>query len=136
MSGDPEASDRRSRCPIACTLDLLGDKWTLLVVRDLLFTKRVRFGDLLASPEKIPTNILADRLRRLSDAGVVEKRPYQDRPERFEYHLTERGRDLFDVLAAMIRWGGDNVPGTAQLSEEKVRAMDPRSSSGRPDGQR
>jgi DNA-binding HxlR family transcriptional regulator len=67
----------RSRCPIANALDLLGDRWTLLVVRDLLFTGRVRFKELLASPENIPTNILADRLRRLEDSGIVDKRVYQ-----------------------------------------------------------
>jgi len=63
--------DRRSVCPIATTLDLLGDKWTLLVVRDLLFVGKRRFGEFLESPEGIPTNILTDRLRRLEEHGVV-----------------------------------------------------------------
>ncbi len=61
---------RRSACPMACTLDIVGDRWTLLVIRDLLTGKK-RYSDFLASPEKIPTNILADRLRRLEREGLV-----------------------------------------------------------------
>jgi DNA-binding HxlR family transcriptional regulator len=126
VSRPAEPADQRSRCPIACSLDLLGDRWTLLVVRDLLFTRRVRFGELARSSEKIPTNILTERLRRLEACGLVEKRAYQQRPKRYEYLLTPRGKDLFDVLAALIRWGQKHVEGTAHLSEEKLSAMDPR----------
>src|SRR5437762_11472336 len=82
---------RRSECPVAGTLDLLGDRWTLLVVRDLLFGK-TRYGDFLSSSEGIPTNILAERLRRLQEAGVVEAEPYSQHPRRLEYRLTPRGR--------------------------------------------
>jgi len=94
------------------TLDLLGDKWTLLVVRDLLFLDKRKFGELAASPEGIPTNILTDRLRRLEECGVLVKVPYLSRPRRFEYHLTERGLDLLPVLRAMIQWGHRHLPGT------------------------
>jgi DNA-binding HxlR family transcriptional regulator len=104
--------DRRSNCPISSTLDLLGDKWTLLVVRDLLFLRKRRFGEFLESPERIPTNILSDRLRRLEEHGVVEKRLYSPHPQRYEYHLTARGADLFPVLRAMAEWGLRNLPGT------------------------
>jgi DNA-binding HxlR family transcriptional regulator len=103
----------RSACPIAKTLDLLGDKWTLLVVRDLLFFGKRRFGELASSPEGIPTNILSDRLRRLEECGVVVKVPYVSRPQRYEYHLTERGNDLTPVLRAMIHWAQSHLPGTA-----------------------
>jgi len=103
----------RSACPIARTLDLLGDKWTLLVVRDLLFFGKRRFGELASSPEGIPTNILSDRLRRLEECGVVVKVPYESRPQRYEYHLTERGNDLTPVLRAMIQWAQTHLPGVA-----------------------
>ena len=70
----------RSPCPIASALDILGDKWTFLVVRDLLFMGKHQYGELLESPEGIPTNILAERLKRLEAAGLLEKRPYQTNP--------------------------------------------------------
>jgi DNA-binding HxlR family transcriptional regulator len=103
----------RSPCPIANVLDLLGDKWTLLVVRDLLFMAKRRFGDFLSSPEGIPTNILTDRLRRLEEHGIVTKVPYLSRPVRHEYHLTPRGSDLFPLLREMIGWANRHLPGTA-----------------------
>jgi len=107
------ASPPRSACPIANALDLLGDRWTLLVIRDLLFVGKRRFGEFLSSPEGIPTNILSDRLRRLEESGVVEKVPYQDRPARYEYQLTAKGRDLFPVLRSLIDWAARHLPGVA-----------------------
>lgn len=104
----------RSVCPIASTLDLLGDKWTLLVVRDLLLLGKKRFGELQASSEGIPTNILSDRLRRLEEHGIVSRVAYQERPPRYEYHLTAKGADLFPVLCAMIEWANRHLPGTAK----------------------
>src|SRR5215475_1345253 len=89
----------RSTCPVAGTLDLVGDRWTLLVVRDLLFGK-TRYGDFLASAERIPTNILAERLRRLEAAGLVEGRPYSEHPRRLAYELTPTGRELARVVDA------------------------------------
>ena len=102
---------KRSSCPVACALDLAGDKWTLLVVRDLL-RGRDTYGALAASDEGIPTNILADRLRRMEDAGLIVARPYQQRPVRYAYALTDQGKDLGEVLAAMARWGKKHVRGT------------------------
>ncbi len=81
---------KRSTCPVACALDLAGDKWTLLVVRDLL-RGRNTYGALSASDEGIPTNILADRLRKMEEAGLIEARPYQERPVRYAYSLTGKG---------------------------------------------
>jgi DNA-binding HxlR family transcriptional regulator len=101
----------RSRCPVANTLDLLGDRWTLLVVRDLMMFEKHRFGELCGSPEGIPTNILADRLRRLLEAGIVRKAPYQRRPTRYEYRLTDRGRDLFPLMREIVLWAKRHVPG-------------------------
>jgi len=102
----------RSVCPITNTLDLIGDKWTLLVIRDMLFLKKKSFNEFLESPEKIATNILTDRLKRLEEHGIIEKRPYQKTPPRFEYFLTRRGRDLRPLLLEMVRWGNVHIEGT------------------------
>lgn len=107
---------RRSSCAIACSLDLIGDKWSLLVIRDLLHGKST-YGQLLGSPEGIPTNILADRLKRLEDSGIISSSAYQERPVRYAYALTEKGRALGDVLLALVRWGKAYVPGTRTLTE-------------------
>jgi DNA-binding HxlR family transcriptional regulator len=104
----------RSPCPLAGALDILGDAWTLLVLRDLLFYDKHRFADFLASPEKISTNILTERLKRLERWGLVERRRYQQRPPRDEYVITVRGYDLLPVLRELIRWGKQHVPGVAQ----------------------
>jgi DNA-binding HxlR family transcriptional regulator len=112
----PQAADfPRSPCAVACTLDLVGDKWSLLVVRDLL-RGNVTYGELQNSPEGIPTNILADRLKRLEKAGLISKSPYQQHPVRYAYGLTEKGRGLSDVLSAFVRWGKKNIPGTRVMS--------------------
>jgi DNA-binding HxlR family transcriptional regulator len=104
----------RSPCAVACTLDLVGDKWSLLVVRDLL-RGSVTYGELQNSPEGIPTNILADRLRRLEQAGLIAKSVYHEHPVRYVYGLTEKGRALSDVLGALVRWGKKHIPGTLVL---------------------
>lgn len=103
---------RRSTCPIANTLELIGDKWTLLVIRDLLFLGKRLYGELLQSSESYPTNILADRLKRLECMGLLEKRPYQQHPVRYEYHLTPKGRELFPILKEIILWGNRYIEGT------------------------
>jgi len=107
---------KRSSCPAACALDIAGDKWTLLVVRDLL-RGRDTYGKLVASDEGIPTNILADRLKKMEDAGLVRAEPYQDKPVRWRYQLTAKGRDLREVLTAMARWGKKHVRGTVVAPE-------------------
>lgn len=106
----------RSACAIANSLDIVGDKWSLLVVRDLFHGKRT-YGELADSPERIPTNILADRLQRLEGAGIIASTPYQERPTRYAYTLTPKGRALGDVLLAFVRWGKEHIPGTVTLSQ-------------------
>lgn len=108
----PAVAAGRSACPIANTLDLIGDKWTLLVVRDLLFLGKRLYGEFMQSAEGIPSNILAERLKRLEAAGLLEKIPYQQNPLRHEYRLTSKGTDLFPILKEMIHWGNKYVPGT------------------------
>src|SRR3989442_3306363 len=102
---------RRSNCPVACTLDLVGDRWTLLIVRDLLAGK-TRYSEFLTSEEKIPTNLLAERLKRLEQEGLVERVPYSQRPPRAEYHLTDEGRRLGGVLDAIATLGMAPFPGS------------------------
>ena len=97
-------AERRSLCPVACGLDIFGDRWTLLVVRDL-FHGRARFKDFTASPEGIPTNILAERLERLLALGIIEQIPAEDGTKRLAYRLTEKGKTLGPVLKAMRDWG-------------------------------
>jgi DNA-binding HxlR family transcriptional regulator len=101
----------RSNCPIATTLDVLGDRWTLVIVRDLL-TGKSRFGDFLKSPEGIPTNTLTDRLERLEAFGLVEKSSYQNNPVRFDYRLSEKGADLLPALQAVCMWANRHMPDT------------------------
>lgn len=127
---DPTCAARRSSCPIAGALDLIGDKWTLLVIRDLLFLGNRKFGELQSSPEKIPTNLLSDRLRRLEEHGLVVKEAYQERPPRYEYRLTAKGADLFPVLRALAQWANRHIPGTmvpppelAKTAEEVIRRL-------------
>lgn len=105
------ASSRRSPCPVACGLDLFGDKWTLLIIRDLILG-RSRFKDFIESPEGIPTNILSDRLERLRDGGLVEHIPAADGSKRLAYQLTDKGLALRPVLRAIRDWGLKWEPGT------------------------
>ncbi len=92
-------------CPVARALNIIGERWTILIVRDLLVDGRARFQALLDSQAGISPNTLSARLKRLEDAGVVEKRMYQGNPPRAEYVLTERGRELADVVNALYDWG-------------------------------
>jgi DNA-binding HxlR family transcriptional regulator len=112
----------RSPCAVASTLDLVGDKWSLLVVRDLL-RGSVTYGELQNSPERIPTNILADRLKKLEEAGLIAKSPYQEHPVRYAYGLTEKGRDMSNVLRAVARWGKKHIPGTIALKGPAVHSV-------------
>jgi DNA-binding HxlR family transcriptional regulator len=111
----------RSACAVANSLDIVGDKWSLLVVRDLLHGKHT-YGELANSPEGIPTNILAERLKRLEAAGLITSTPYQQHPVRYSYTLTPKGSALGDVLLAFVRWGKQHIPGTVALSQAPARA--------------
>lgn len=102
----------RSICPITNSLDLIGDKWTLLVIRDMLYLNKKTFNEFLDSPEGIATNILTERLKRLEDFGIISKKPYTSSPLRYQYTLTPRGRDLNGVLKELIRWGNLHIEGT------------------------
>lgn len=115
-------------CPVARTTDLLGDWWTPLIIRSAFLGARRfdEFTDLLG----IPRNVLAERLKRLVAEEVLERRPYQDRPVRYEYRLTERGIELFDLIVVMVRWGNrwsdwDDGPPLSIVDRTSGREIDP-----------
>lgn len=99
---------RRSDCPIHFALELFGDRWSLLVVRDLMFKGRSTYTDFLRAEEGIATNILADRLERLERDGITTRDAATGR-----YHLTDRGVDLLPVLVEIIVWSARHDPATA-----------------------
>jgi len=90
-------------CPVASTLEIIGERWTILILRDIFLGIR-RFED-LQRHLGVARNILQARLERLVEYGIVVKRPYQERPLRNEYRLTEKGADLWPVLVALVKWG-------------------------------
>ncbi len=92
-------------CPVAATLDVIGDRWTILILRDLVLGRSGRFKDLLQSLQGISPNLLAQRLKRLEREGIVERSFYSDHPPRAEYRFTETGRELGSVVRAMAEWG-------------------------------
>ena len=111
---------KRSVCPIACTLDLIGDKWTLLVIRDLVVGKSL-FKEFSQSPEKIATNILSDRLARLQEHGLIEKFPSVEHGGRDAYRLTKKGKSLCPVVKSILDWGLANIEGTRAVMLEQSK---------------
>jgi DNA-binding HxlR family transcriptional regulator len=110
-------------CPIARTLDIVGDRWTLLIVRDLLLGS-TRFSEFLAGSPGLPPNVLSDRLKRLVDRGLVERSVYSEHPLRAEYRLTPRGRTLRPVIEAISAWGFENCfEGEPETRAEVQRAV-------------
>ncbi len=94
----------RSHCPINFVLETFGDKWTLLIVRDLMFKGKTTYGDFLKSEEGISTNILADRLQRLETHEIVTRTPAQDNRSKLIYTLTPKGRDLLPIMLEITIW--------------------------------
>lgn len=94
----------RSDCPISSALDIFGDKWSLLILRDMLFKGKNTYGDFLAGEEKIATNILADRLLLLECSGIITKHKHPDSRAKILYKLTQKGIDLIPVLVEIIEW--------------------------------
>jgi DNA-binding HxlR family transcriptional regulator len=115
----PVPEEFRSLCPIASALDWIGDRWTLVLVRDLYFGAS-RYNDFLSSPEGIPTNLLADRLKTLETRGIIIKAAYQSKPTRYEYRLTEMGLALYPVMKALSQWGLDWLPERKAVLPEGV----------------
>jgi DNA-binding HxlR family transcriptional regulator len=106
--------DYGQRCPVAKTLELVGDRWTLLVVRDLLGGTR-RFHDLQAGLPGLAPNILSDRLKLMEEHGLVARRFYSDHPPRAEYALTAKGQELGVVIGALAAWGSRHAYARSRL---------------------
>ena len=100
----------RSNCSISRTLELFGDKWTLLIIRDLMWHGKNTFKE-LADAEGIPTNLLSNRLQRLIDWGLARREQYQDNPVRYTYHLTDAGLGLEETLLQIMAWGNRHLGG-------------------------
>jgi DNA-binding HxlR family transcriptional regulator len=107
---------RRSSCPVSCVLDLVGDRWTLLIVRDLMLGKR-RFDEFLQSAESIATNILSDRLQFLCDQGFIWKETDPTDRRRFRYALSPKGESLTRLVGELARWGLVHIPKTCLAKE-------------------
>lgn len=101
---------QRSTCPISTSLDVLGDKWTLLILRDIVFAGKSTYGEFLQSAEKIATNVLADRLALLELHGILTKSVASDKKSKFTYRLTEKGVDTVPIIIALIQWGTKHCP--------------------------
>lgn len=107
----PKTTAKRSTCPVAIALDVVGDKWSLLIVRDIGVFGYHRNKDFQNRREGIPSNILASRLKSLHESGLLRKELYQSNPPRYEYHLTEAGEGLLPVITEMARWSVEHVAG-------------------------
>lgn len=105
----------RSPCVISNVLDIFGDRWTLLVIRDLFFFGKHEYKEFLNSPESIATNILSQRLKRLKSAGIIDEISHPSNKTRKLYYLTQSGKDLLPILLEMVRWGGVHLPPTEMM---------------------
>ncbi|MBP2616195.1 winged helix-turn-helix transcriptional regulator [Chryseobacterium jejuense] len=98
-------SKKRSDCPISCSLEIWGDKWSLLIIRDLMLKKQCTYGELQKADEKIASNILATRLQNLLENGIIDKKNHPENKLKILYHLTEKGIDLVPIIVEINLWG-------------------------------
>ena len=117
-------SNKRSDCPVSCSLDIWGDKWSLLIIRDLMFTKECTYGDFLKSPEGIATNILASRLQTLEENKMIQKLDHPDSKAKVLYKLTSKGIDLLPIMIEINIWAEKyfpNLPDDRKAMLKEVR---------------
>ena len=103
--GSKPRPKRRSGCPVSISLEIFGDRWSLLIIRDLMVRGFRSFGEFESSGEGIATNILADRLRQLEAAGIISREMEEEDRRRVNYRLTEKGIDLAPALLELLIWG-------------------------------
>jgi DNA-binding HxlR family transcriptional regulator len=115
--GKPKDNCRQSGCPVAYGLDVFGDKWTLVVIRDMLMVGKRHYGEFLESPERIASNVLADRLKRLEDAGIVSKETDPGNQSKIIYNLTPKGVELIPLILEIVLWGTKHAPHTTMPAE-------------------
>jgi DNA-binding HxlR family transcriptional regulator len=123
MSSSTSDPEPRSHCPICFSLDIVGDRWTLLVLRDLIIRRKRHFRDLLASEERIASNILTARLKQLEESGVVTRRPDPDNARQVIYEPTPKGLDLLPAMLEFARWGAKYDASTA-LPKDLLRRVE------------
>lgn len=99
-----ETIKKRSDCPLSCSLDVFGDKWSLLIIRDLMFSNKCTYNDFLKSEEGIATNILASRLKALEENGVIEKSAHPESKAKYLYKLTQKGIELLPIIVEVYIW--------------------------------
>jgi DNA-binding HxlR family transcriptional regulator len=112
--------EKRSACPVSCSLEVIGDKWSLLIIRDMLFFGKTTYNEFLNSPEKIATNILNDRLIKLTEAGIIT---FTGIEKRKKYTLTKIGLDLKPVIEAIRVFGMKHFKGSGEYLKEQVKAI-------------
>lgn len=114
---------KRSDCPVSCSLDVWGDKWSLLIVRDLMLAKQCTYGDFLKSDEKIATNILASRLQTLEENGIITKSDHPDSKAKVLYKLTQKGIDLLPLIIEINLWAEKyyNLPADRKAMLKEVK---------------
>ena len=112
-------NDNRSNCSVSCALDIIGDKWTLLIIRNIIIAGSKSFGDFRASPEKIASNILSDRLEKMVSSGILNKRVNKKNKLKFDYTLTKMGKELEPVIMAISKWGNQSIKGTVSAEQQK-----------------
>lgn len=98
--------NKRSDCPVSCSLEIFGDKWSLLIIRDVMMKGRMSYSEFLKSEEKIATNILSSRLKLLEEEKILVKEVSPTNKSKFDYYLTQKGADLLPVLVEIACWGG------------------------------
>ena len=107
---------QRSPCPVSTSLDVLGDKWTLLILREMVFAGKSSYGQFLQSSEKIATNVLADRLALLESQGILTKTVAADKKSKYTYRLTKKGVDTVPIIVELVLWGTKHCPTSIELS--------------------
>lgn len=110
----------RSDCPIASALDHVGDRWSLLIIRDLAFFGKKSYSELMASAEKIATNILSNRLASLEQSGIIDKQKDPNDGRRQQYCLTQAGKDLLPILIELILWSAKHKPENISVPTDLV----------------
>lgn len=113
----------RSQCPVACGLDIVGDHWTLLIVRDLLMLGRHEFRDILEGDEGISSNILSDRLAKLQQDGLVASIVHPDNKRRKLYYLTPKGKDLIHIMVAVAGWASKHLHDQVFIPEDRMKLL-------------
>jgi len=114
----------RSGCPVACALDILGDHWTLLIIRNLMFTGAHEYKDMLAAPEQISSNTLTAHLKKLERENIIDSIPHPESRRRKLYYLTPMGKDLIHTMVSLVRWANVHLSEQLTIPEDKKKLIE------------